>query len=179
MGSISRGLGCTHIALTLANYLCSKLGMKTAYIELNTTNQISALSHKTDKLSFRYKGIVFFPNTPVTALADILQKDYRYFILDIGVLNMYTTTDFLRCDKSFLVCSPSKWRASEFEEKSQKLFQNQQQNCIQLIMNLQEKESNLTIFSKHTKALCFPYLSNPFQLEPMHFRAVSLFLKNL
>lgn len=152
--------------------------MKTAYIELNTTNQISALSNKTDKLSFRYKGIVFYPNTPVTTLAEILQKDYRYFILDIGVLNTYTTTDFLRCDRSFLVCSPSRWRTRQFEEKTQKLFQNQKQNCIELIMNLKE-ESKFSDFSKNYKVHCFPYFSNPFHLEPKHFCAISQLLKNL
>lgn len=153
--------------------------MKTAYIELNTTNQISALSRKKESLSFRYMGIVFYPNTPVTALTEILQKDYQYFVLDIGVLNTYTTTDFLRCDKSFLICSPSKWRCSLDEEKAQKLFQNQQQNCIQLIMNLKEEESKFSFFSKDKEPLCFPYLSNPFHLEPRHFRAVSLLFKNL
>ena len=153
--------------------------MKTAYIELNTTNQISALSHKTDKLSFRYKGIVFYPNTPVTSLTEILQKDYRYFIIDVGVLNTYTTTDFLRCDKSLLIGSLSKWRASQFEEKTKKLFQYQQQNCIQLVMNLSEKESTFTIFSEDWERLAFPYIPNPFHLEPKHFRAISLLLKNL
>jgi hypothetical protein len=153
--------------------------MKTAYIELNTTRQISTLSNKTEKLSFRYKGIVFYPNTPVTALTEILQKDYRYFILDIGVLNTYTTTDFLRCDKSFLICSPSKWRSTQLEEKTQQLFQNQQQNCIQLIMNLTEKGSNFTFFPKSQNLHYFPYLSNPFHLEPKHFRAISLLTENI
>ena len=73
---MERGLGTTHIALALANYICSKLGMKTAYIELNTTNQIHALSQTQGKPSFTYKGIVFYPNTLFTSLPEILQKNY-------------------------------------------------------------------------------------------------------
>ena len=145
--------------------------MKTAYIELNPNNHICALVKK-EKPSFHYKGIVFYPNTIVTSLPEILRKDYRYFILDMGVLTTHTANEFLRCDKSFIVCSPSKWRESHLHKKIEYLFKNQsKQNCITLIMNLNDKESN--------KYISFPYIPNPFQLEPRHFRAISLLLKNL
>ena len=154
--------------------------MRTAYIELNATDQISTLTKKQGKPTFTYKGIVFYPNTPVTSLPEILHENYRYFILDMGVLNTYTTTEFLRCDKPFLVCSLSKWRYSQILEKMENLFKNQQkQNCITLIMNLQEKGSNSLFFPELCETLSFPYISNPFQIEPRHFRALSLLIKNL
>ena len=154
--------------------------MKTAYIELNTTNQICALSPKKGKPSFSYKGIVFFPNTTVTSLPEILHKDYRYFILDMGVLNTYTTTEFLRCNKQFLVCSPSKWRFAKIEEKIEKTFKNQQEkNCIQLIMNLDEEKTSFSVFFEPSQQISFPYIPNPFHLEPRHFCAFSLLFRNL
>ena len=154
--------------------------MKTAYIELNTTNQICALSHSKGNHSFTYKGIVFYPNTLVTSLPEILHKNYRYFIIDMGVLNTYTTSEFLRCDKQFLICSQSKWRASHIDQKIDKLFQNNHNsNCIQLIMNLSEKESNLSIFSQSRERIFMPFIPNPFQLEPKHFNVFSLLLYNL
>ena len=153
--------------------------MKTAYIELNPTNQIHWLSQKQDISSFTYKGVVFYPNTSVTSLPEILHEDFRYFVLDMGVLTTYTVPEFLRCDKSFLVCSPSKWRCSQIEEKIDQLFQNQQQNCFSLIMNLQKNESTFSIFSKNCKQLYFPYIQNPFHLESQHFLAISLLLKSL
>lgn len=176
---MERGLGTTHIALTLANYLCSKLGMKTAYIELNPTNQIHSLSPKQETPSFMYKGVVFYPNTTVTSLPEILHEDFRYFVLDMGVLTTYTIPEFLRCDKPFLVCSPSKWRCSQIEEKIDQLFYNQQQNCFSLIMNLSEKRSTFSIFSKKCEQHYFPYIQNPFHLEPQHFLSMSLLLKSL
>lgn len=155
------------------------MGMKTAYIELNATNQIHTLSEAQEKPSFIYKGITFYPNKSVTSLPEILHMNYRYFILDMGVLTTQNLPEFLRCDKSFLVCSPSKWRRSQIIEKIEHLFYYQQQNCISLIMNLTEKESTFTYFFKDYERFVFPYILNPFHLEPHNFHALSLLLKNL
>lgn len=145
--------------------------MKTAYVEFNTNNHIRALIQKKGQSSFSYKGIVFYPNTDVTSLAEILRKDYRYIILDMGVLNTYTINEFLRCDKSFLISSPSKWRKPLIQEKIEKLFKHQStKNCFTLIMNLSSEESTHSFF---------PYIANPFHIEPRHFRAISQLLKTL
>ena len=153
--------------------------MKTAYVELNPSNHICTLSSVQRKPSFLYKGVVFYPNTTVTSLPEVLHNDYRYFVLDMGVLTTHTTAEFLRCDKSFLVCSPSIWRRSFIKEKIQLLFHQQQQNCITLIMNLTENRTTFTNFFNDYEQLYFPYISNPFHLEPHNFRVLSLLLKNL
>lgn len=146
--------------------------MKTAYIELNSHNHINALVGNTKKPAFKYKGIVFYPNTHITSLPEILRKDYRYFILDMGVLTTYTASEFLRCDKSFLVCSPSKWRENQLHKKIKTIFKEKsKKNCVTLIMNLNQEESK--------NFISFPYIPNPFLIEPRHFRAISLLLKNL
>ena len=154
--------------------------MKTAYIELNTTNQIHVLSHIQGKPSFSYKGIVFYPNADVTSLPKILHENYRYFVVDMGVLNTYNISEFLRFDKHFLICSPNPWRYPHTKEKIDKLFKNyDKQNCFQLIMNLSEKESKSHFFSNACDVFFMPYISNPFQLEPKHFSVFSLLLRNL
>ena len=174
---MEHGLGTTHISLTLANFICSKQGMKTAYIEFNGTNQISSLNKNQGQKSFSYKGIDFFPNTTVTSLAEILHEDYSYFILDMGVLNTYTIQEFLRCDKPFLVCSQSKWRSTQLEKNLEKLFQNQTYpNQMTVIANLSEKESSFSPFFPGCRQVSFPYLTNPFQITPRHFRAISQIL---
>jgi len=151
--------------------------MKTAYIELNTSNQINHLVKNQGNKAFCYKGIDFFPNTTVTSLPEILQKKYRYFVLDIGILNTYTTKEFLRCDKQFLIGSPSKWKRPEIEEKIELLFSNlTKQNCFTVIMNLSEKESTLSIFPRY-KMVSFPFIANPFQIEPRHFHVLAKLLE--
>lgn len=175
---MEHGAGVTHLSLTLANFICNKMGMKTAYVELNTTNQISALSKAQGNQIFSYKGIDFFPNISVTSLTNVLNYDYSYFILDMGVLNTYTIKEFFRCDKQFLICSPSKWKLPFAKEKIETLFKNHNvQNHVTVIMNLSEKTSTFSIFSILHRCVSFTYLENPFQIKPSHFHVISQILE--
>lgn len=152
--------------------------MKTAYIELNGSNHISSLKKNYDRKNFLYKGISFFPKVNVTSLAEILRGDYSYFILDIGIISAYTVQEFLRCDKSILVCSPSTWRYHEIKEKIEQTFKNiSYQNQMTVVLNLCEKESKFPIFCKQCRHVSFNYLTNPFQIEPKHFCAISQILE--
>lgn len=174
---MEHGIGTTHISLTLANFICSKLGIKTAYVEFNGTNQINSLRKTQGNRFFSYKGIDFFPNTSVTSLSEILQENYRYLILDMGVLNTYTAKEFFRCDKQFLVCSPGKWRLPQAKEKIEALFKNQNvQNRVTVIMNLSEEESYFSLFSNAYREVSFPYIANPFQIKPSHFHVIDQIL---
>ena len=133
--------------------------MKTAYIELNTSNQIRTICQKKEKPFFTYKGIVFYPNANVTSLSEILHKDYQCFILDMGVLNTYTTREFLRCDKP------------------DTLFKNMHYQHCKVIMNLCEKESHPSYLLDACEHIPFPFFPNPFQLEAKRFHAIYQILK--
>ena len=152
------------------------MGMKTAYIEFNATNQIRSLGNSREAKSFRYKGITFFPNASVTSLTEILQYDFQYYIVDMGVLTLHTVPDFLRCDKSFLISSPGKWRICQTQEKIDYLFKKNQ-NQMTVIMNLRENESKQAIFSIKEDSLSFPFVKNPFHIEPSQFHSFSQILE--
>lgn len=158
-------MGVTCICLALSNFICSKLGRKTAYIELNTTNQIYSLFHGRNKKTFSYFGIDFFPCVTVTSLSEILNKNYDFFILDMGVLNVYTAREFSKCDKQFLVCSLSKWKKHQTMEKLNQLFQqtNLNQRRVTILDNLHSKKS--TSFSMLDNRITIPFIPNPFQIE--------------
>ena len=152
--------------------------MKTAYIELNATNQISCLSKASVKKVFSYHGVTFFPNATPASLAEILNGNYRYFVIDMGVLNTYTTKEFFRCDKQFLICSPSKWRLPLVKEKIEALLKNTTaQNHVTVIMNLCEKKSKVPYLSLVHRCVAYPFQQNPFQLEPKEFHALYRILK--
>lgn len=167
------GAGTTCVALAFANFLCSKQGMKTAYIELNTTNQICSLHPNTKKTPFSFMGITIYPSLKATSLWDVLRMDYDYFILDMGVLNAYTATEFSKCHQQFLVCNFSEWKYKYTIEKVEQFFQNTKlsQDCVTVLSNFGIKKSTLsTFFNCHLKLCTFPFIQNPFQLEPIVFK---------
>lgn len=166
-------MGVTCISLALSNFLRNKLGKKTAYIELNATNQIRALSPKKDTSFFSYLKIDFFPCTTITSLPEILQLNYDYFILDMGVLNTYTAKEFSKCEKQFLVCSLCKWKYHQTKEKIVKLLQqtNIHQENVIILDNMREKKSIFnTFFFLSMNRILIPFIPNPFQLEPSLFK---------
>lgn len=162
----------THLCLALSNFLCNKQGKKTAYIELNTTNQIRSLAPDSGNTSFFYIGIHVFPGTTLTSLPEILRMDFDYFILDMGVLNVYTANEFFKCEKQFLVCSLSKWKRAQTIQKLEQLLVNNYTmlGCLNLLTMSSIKESKLSMMYGHVlKVHSVPFLPNPFQVTPEFF----------
>ena len=172
LGSIEHGIGVTHLSLALSNFLCSKQGMKVAYVELNATNQICSLHPGTENTHFSHMRIMVFPRTTLTSLPEILSMDFDYFILDMGILNTYTAREFFKCEKMFLVCSLSKWKRRHTVEKIAHLLSNTNhtQEYVTLLVSNGENESTISISDRLTfKVYSIPFIPNPFQLHSDFF----------
>ena len=168
LGSLEHGLGLTNISLALSNFLCNKAGKKTAYVELNASNEISSLRENNKQDSFSYMGIHIFPHETYTSLPRILSKDYDYFILDMGVLNPYSVKEFAKYEKQYILCSLSEWKKRKTLEKLRKLLETSyiSQKQIKLISNGCKKESTLKLsFQCSFPVLPIPFIQNPFQLN--------------
>ena len=93
--------------------------------------------------------------------------NFDYFILDMGVLNTYTAKEFFKCEKTFLVCSLSKWkRAHTLEKVTQLLTENyMSQDYITILGNCGKNESTLTLSPRvRLPMISVPFITNPFQL---------------
>lgn len=147
--------------------------MKTAYIELNTTNQIKSLAKREITDSFTYLGIQFFPSTKVTSLSEILNRDYDYFILDMGVLTNYTAQEFSKCHKQFLIGDFCQWKTASTWSKIKDLFQNTCLNRekVMILKNFTNESTSPNLTKYHTKVI--PSFSNPFQLSVTMFGDVT------
>lgn len=146
--------------------------MRTAYIELNATNQICSLAPGTEKKQFSYMGITIFPCTAFTSLPELLRMNYDYFILDMGVLNIYSAKEFIKCEKQFLVCSLSKWRRNRTLEKLQELVDttHMDRKSLHVLACGSKNESTLSIPKGPAfKMLSIPFIPNPFHLSSEFF----------
>lgn len=175
VGSVERGVGTTCVCLSFATFLHSKLGMKTAYIELNTTDQIRSLSKKNSLEPFIHQGIHIYPSTKVTSLSEILNKDFDYVILDMGVLTNYTAIEFSKCQKQFLVCDFCQWKTKIQLERIKNLTQNKKIQQKGIVFLSVKNESTYQTLTNNTWKT-FPFITNPFQLTVTVFHALNLLL---
>lgn len=169
---MEHGVGVTHISLALSNFLCNKLGKKTAYIELNATNQIHSLHPGTENTLFCHTGFYVFPSTTFTSLPEILHMKFDYFILDMGVLNTYTAREFFKCEKQFLVCSLSKWKRKQTITKLEQLLKDNyiHSGSLVVLSTSSIEESHIPISNRLSFNIrSVPFLANPFQLKPEFF----------
>ena len=162
-------MGSTTCALALCNFMNNKLGVHTAYLELNGSNEISLLNKRKDSKPFSYCGISIYPSVTLADLGDIFSLRYSCFVLDMGSLNPYTAPTFWRSDLCVIMCSLSPWQKSNREEFMKKLPENNilNQEKVILLANLGIKEQ-LAAFKQNIfhDVRCFPYLPNPFRLTP-------------
>jgi hypothetical protein len=161
------GIGTTHFALSLSNYLCSKYRKRTAYVELNGSNQIRSLSDDPDMDTFFYMDIACYPSSIAEDLNRILAERFSYIILDLGVLTSDTCREFYRCDLKFIIGSVSPWKAGRFYDTLESLLYNTNpsQDHIVILGNLGIKET-LRDFQRFCgcQVYAIPFLQNPFQL---------------
>jgi serine/threonine-protein kinase len=88
VAGIQRGIGCTHIALSISDYLSRLPGRyRVAYVELSGQDHIQSMKFKNEiaetENSFKYKNIDFYYDTRI----EELQKfHYDYIVADLGMV---------------------------------------------------------------------------------------------
>ena len=158
-------IGTTNLGLATANYLANKCFEATAYLELNATNEIYQLNPKPSTGKFTYMGIDFFPEATLRQLPEFLQMNYSYFVLDFGVPNAYTFSEFLRCGLKYCVCSYSPWKRQQYDDFYRHDNKNNElhHTHVKVLGNYEIKDSG----NKNCETI--PFLPNPFQLAPGEF----------
>lgn len=120
------GIGVTHLAIALCNFCASKLGKRTAYIELHQRNEIlpflsgqkHTVSSKTDtgRSFFQCRGIDYYPNANEGEIPSLLNLGYSYLIFDLGSFVEADFPEFLRCDCKIVLGSLAPWKAESWKE---------------------------------------------------------------
>jgi hypothetical protein len=117
-------------------------------------------------------GICFFPETTLSSLPDLLQKDFEYFVLDMGILNPYTAYEFSRCHMQYMVGDFSLWKKEQTLHSLEQLLKINKINQEQVIL-LENPKIKESFPSKSVKGfsqkITVPFISNPFQIASNEF----------
>lgn len=121
IGGVSPGVGCTHFAVMLLNYLAGYQRRKAVLLEWNDSGDFEKLERVcTGKVRegtwFRVLDGDFYKAADAALLAGVLQSNYQDILIDFGVLEKQRFPDFLRCEKQFVLGSFSEWQEEAFRD---------------------------------------------------------------
>lgn len=135
LAGCGRGVGTSHLAVSLANYLTGVKRKKTALLEWNSHDDFSALEqfagYRKAVSGKRQPGmdqeqagwnrfcimeVDYYKMADPATLSFCLGKDYRYIIMDYGEVNQNSLCECARCDRKILVGSLTEWKAGAFLE---------------------------------------------------------------
>lgn len=104
-----------------ASYLSGVPRKKTALLEWNCSKDFAAMEKickgKISKIEFfSILEVDYYKQSSGTVLADCLEKEYEYIIIDFGVLTKDNREDFVRCRRKLVIGSCIEWRLGAFME---------------------------------------------------------------
>jgi serine/threonine-protein kinase len=165
---VVNGVGVTHFAIMLANYLAKK--NKVAIIELNGSKHFEQIGLSTngekalESDSFNYRKVDYYYHIPYNQFIFNHRDDYDCIILDCGSYECNCDLDeFVRSDKRLVMGHGIDWKINEivkFSEKTKDYDPNEKWRYVIPFL----KKTHLKEIKKHVKNKMYTvsFNSNPF-----------------
>jgi hypothetical protein len=115
-----RGVGVTHLAIMLGNYINAKLNKSVAILELNHTLAFEELrggyvdKHQENHgfSSFSISGVTYYHEVEKDLLGMIYSQKLDYLVIDYGETEIGHTQEFLKCNIKIVVGNLNPWNSS-------------------------------------------------------------------
>ncbi len=119
IGGTGHGVGCTHFSILLSTYLSGYRRRKTILLEWNRSGDFEKLElvctgKNREGKQFRVLDVDFYKDAGSSELALALKSNYEDILIDFGVLGKDCISEFLRCEKQFVIGSFSEWQEEAF-----------------------------------------------------------------
>lgn len=113
-----RGTGVTHLSVWAANYLTGVRRGRTAVLEWNSHGDFMRMAEFCGSpgkgIPYKILEADYYAQAGARELAECLNKNYRYVIVDYGEITGQGFADCARCDLKVIVGSLSEWQAKMF-----------------------------------------------------------------
>ncbi len=172
----TRGIGVTHISLSIANFLHSVEKRKVLYIEVGESSRLVPVVGKKqvwlgDTLVYEYKGVYYLLACSIKETSLAIKSIDADIIVDLGMANADTKEILLQCDKKVLVLSLQSWMIEKTTSAMREINKRYDIREIILLDNLtskQRKKGKLDQYGFYD----IPFIENPFMLEESDFKAL-------
>lgn len=104
-------------------------------------------------------------------MSEILNLQYKYYILDFGLPTPHTLPEFLRCDHRVVLTSGSIWKAAQLDKFAQELQKNNiPWDRLQTISMGGIKKDYERLYKAYgIRAVSMPILNDPFHITSGNF----------
>lgn len=128
VAGISRGVGCTHTAIAISNYIAQS-GYSVALVEMNANKHIAQIYDEVYEeglleKSFNIDGVDYYYNNSQD-LIHVLSAGYQYIVLDLSLIrgegdkgksiNNVNFIEMQRANKQILVGGIKDWQLKDFK----------------------------------------------------------------
>lgn len=117
-GTISR-MGTTHATISIAKFLRDN-NFKVATLEYHKVDHFNFIKNNYENIQegnnlFIFNDIYFYPYNEKLNILDVIQEDYNYVILDMGILHECDMAEFKRANSRIVVSGAKDWELNELE----------------------------------------------------------------
>ena len=191
VASAGRGLGATHLAVSILNFLSSVKMKRSALVELSGHGAIKGLCEgeiggenaviSGPVCGFTYLGADFFPDAKKSDLPFIKALDYEAIILDLGLITgttaLETARDIAR-EHLFITGSVSPFRYQEYRELMRTIINERPWLLESGISSFSAAQPDTDRFRKEfsIRLRKIPYIKDPFCISNADIEAISAFL---
>ena len=189
VASAGRGLGATHLAVSIQSFLSSVKMKRSALVELSGHGAIKGLCDLEDAegenaiisgpvCGFTYLGADYFPDAKKSDLPFIKALDYEDIILDLGLI---TGTEALETarevagDHLFITGSVSPFRYQEYRELMKSIINERPWLLESGISSFCAAQPDLDRFRKEfsIRLRKIPYIKDPFCISSADIEGIS------
>lgn len=179
--SYQKGVGVTHLALSLATYFSSKQGKKVWYLEVGNQFTIENLR---EPIKGRYLGkdgqfqaehITFFPNLQEEKVLGLMASAPGIIIIDFGQLSEGKEELLKLCPQRWLVCDIALWKQEQLV-KTLNWKKNEEKLWNRCVCFFGKKQRGKITRQIGEKIWSVPQVSNPFCMSREEARELLGFL---
>lgn len=173
----SKGIGVTHISLSIANFLHSVEKRKVLYIEVGESSRLLPVVGKKqvwlgDTLVYEYKGVYYLLACSIKETSLAIKSIDADIIVDLGRVNAEKKEIFLQCDKKVLVLSLQSWMIEITTCALREMNKIYDIWELVLIDNLTSKNGKKNRNFNQYDFYDVPFIEDPFMLEESDFKAL-------
>lgn len=168
-----RSAGVTHLCIMLATYISDILGKRTAVLECNQHSDFAYIQQayegnlkKAKCKEFIIYNVMYYKCVNEKEIADIMNDNYDYIIIDFGSdLDQYSN-EFLRCNSKLIVGSLCDWKRHKFYSFLRKAENMNGYLKWQYLMLFGEKEEIKEVqHDLNIMVNSIPYEPDPFRIS--------------